>query len=161
VKARTIGCAVVLALSGVLTSSAAAEQPVRTSFSVVDEGVDNGCGFPILFTAKIEITILDRRDELLVLRKVDLTATANGRTAWGNGAQNGPVDLVRGTVTLTGTLHLTAPGGGVILLTAGRVVYDLTTVPFEILFEAGPHEYRQAGLPGDTNYERLCSYFAA
>lgn len=160
-KARIIGCAVVLALSGVLAASAAAEQPVKTSISVVDEGVDNGCGFPILFTAKVEITILDRGGEWVVLRKVDLTASANGRTAWGNGTQNGPVDFGRGTVTLTGTLHLTAPGEGVILLTAGRVVYDLTTRPFAILFEAGPHEYRQARLPGDTNYERLCAYFAA
>lgn len=159
-KARIAVCLAVVALAGISVASAGAQQPVKTSFSLVDAAIDNGCGFAIMFRAEVEVTILDFGDRFFVTRKVDLTASANGKSAWGNGTQNGPVDLGAGVVTLTGTLHLTAQGEGVILLTAGRVVYDLTTSPFTITFEAGPHDYRQAGLPGDTDYARLCAYFA-
>lgn len=156
----TIVAAAVAALA--IASPAGATPPAKFEFSATDVSVDTSCGFPITFTAELRFTVIDfAGPRVLVLHLVQLTAAANGKTATGHGAQIVPFDLAAGTVTLTGTLHLTAPGAGAILLTAGRVVYDLTTSPFAIVFQAGPHEYRQSGLPGATGSEALCAYFQA
>jgi hypothetical protein len=96
--------------------------------------------------------------ELAVWQGVRVTATGNGKTA--RSIEAGPEIThfdVGGDPTQVHVIGLvaafTAPGWGVILLDAGRMVFDGGTG--EIVFEAGPHQEYY----GD--YERSCEYFTS
>ncbi|CAN5678457.1 hypothetical protein BH23GEM7_BH23GEM7_30550 [soil metagenome] len=96
--------------------------------------------------------------EIAVWQGVDVTATGNDRSVSSNSA--GPIILqydVQGDPTQLQVIGLngvyTAPGLGVILLDAGRAVFDPVTG--EVVFEAGPHQ----DYHGD--YDRLCQYLTS
>jgi hypothetical protein len=96
--------------------------------------------------------------ELAVWQGVRVTATGNGKTA--RSLEAGPnithfdVDGDPTQVHMLGLVGAyTAPGWGVILLDAGRLVFDAVTG--EVVFEAGPHQ----DYHGD--YERFCQYFTS
>jgi hypothetical protein len=59
-----------------------------------------------------------------------------------------PGDLSTGTVTFTGSVRLSMPQGGTVLIDAGRVVIDESDGT--ILFEAGQHHFDAYFAYGDT-----------
>jgi hypothetical protein len=94
--------------------------------------------------------------EIGIWQGLDITVSGNDRTARSN--QAGPVFIeydMQGSPTQVRIIGLNvaivAPGWGVILLDAGRIVIDPVTG--EIVFEAGPHQEWH----GD--YDKLCRYF--
>jgi hypothetical protein len=96
--------------------------------------------------------------ELAVWQGLDITLTGNDRSV--STISAGPEILhfdVQGDPTQLHVIGLvaafTAPGWGVILLDAGRLVLDAVTG--EIVFEAGPHQ----NYPGD--FDKLCRYFTS
>jgi hypothetical protein len=60
-----------------------------------------------------------------------------------------PGDLSTGTETFTGSVRLSEPQGGTVLIDAGRVVIDASDG--SILFEAGPHPFNAYFAYGDTS----------
>jgi hypothetical protein len=126
-------------------------------------------GYPGGFTIRRQVSgrvraILLRHPVTGALRAIeayqglDVLVTANGKSASSNIA--GPIfyrfDLdgnVSQEIEVGLTIALVAPGWGVILHEAGRLVYDLATD--EIVFEAGPHEVLH------NERERFCAYFTS
>jgi hypothetical protein len=129
------------------------------NFTFVDTAL---CGFPVTFTENGTFKITTFYDDEGNPVRTILTnyndrytssATANGKTL----VTNYPLvvitpseDGTRIELGLRNAYHV--PGGGVVLLDAGRVVLDLETG--ETVFEAGQHQF----LEGDA--EAFCGYFA-
>ena len=112
-------------------------------------GLDECAAFGFTTTAHFEIrrTVMDfyDRDGSLVRTVIHVhfvgTATneSTGASLPVNGQRHIVLDYVDGTFTETGVLrHVTAPGQGIVLHEAGRIVLGLTDDA--VLFEAGPHQ---------------------
>jgi hypothetical protein len=91
--------------------------------------------------------------EVHLYQGVNVTATGNDRVVSATSA--GPRIFHDPTQIERIGLHaaFTAPGWGVILLDAGRIIFDLVTR--EVIWEAGPHQ----DYYGD--FDKLCRYFTS
>jgi hypothetical protein len=140
---------------------ASAGPPETDSFEFVDEFTDvEACGFPIDFRFVGDGSERRFFDQAGNLRRVTIkfsdngTATnpANGKSASGHDSWTVIVDFEDGvpdTVTLPGlTFHFNVPGAGIVLIDAGRVVFDSTG---DVVVLNGPHQF----LEGD--FSRLCT----
>jgi hypothetical protein len=112
------------------------------------------CGFEISQTGEIQLTELAFPDGSVITHvRVDIELTAQGRSAYEIARFTVKIDPTSGTVTLTGTpLNIHAPGVGLLLQDAGRVVRDLESS--DILTAVGHLMFFE----GDTG--ALCGYFA-
>ncbi len=82
------------------------------------------------------------------------TNSVSGKTLRSSGRSVETIDLRAGTRTVVGKEFLmTAPGSGIVIQDAGRVVFDR---PFHVAFEAGRHEV----LHGDID-QLACTALAA
>jgi hypothetical protein len=126
-------------------------------------------GYPAGFTIRRQVSgqvraMLLRHPVTGALRAIEayqglnVLVTANNKSASSNIA--GPIfyrfdldGIVSQEIEVGLTIALVAPGWGVILHEAGRLVYDLVTD--EIVFEAGPHEVLH------NERERFCAYFTS
>jgi hypothetical protein len=141
----------------VLTAPAAADTPTKTTVSSGPEIVviPDLCSFPVTLTdVRTVRTITFANGDVQRHVRLDNTLSANGKTVTNDSIQvfvDAGLPSVR---TIIGTFtRISVPGGGVLVLEAGRIVFDVATGA--ILFEAGPHEFT---FHGDT--AALCDYFA-
>jgi hypothetical protein len=145
---------VLMAAMAVWIQPAAANTQERTVIHVDDTAVDRGtCDFRITFHYIGPFTVTDFYDNSGFLYKsffvvgpggpFRVTATAKGTTLT---QQNSSFETTItynpdgsiNTITDTGPYNkFTVPGGGVVLLDAGRSVFDSD---FDVVFEAGPHQ---------------------
>jgi len=146
------------AIAGVAVSTAAAAPPGRevffASFSFQDTWTCPGT--TIVQSNEERDTILEfSPTRLHVQRHGVATLAANGKTLTSNFSAMIFEDWSESEVKVVGTVYnIQVPGGGNLLLDAGKVVIDLSTDPptFRI---AGPHQQ----FLGDV--ADLCEYFAA
>ena len=136
--------------------------PETNSFQFVDEFTDEeACDFPVevrFVGGGTERLFFDRAgnlDKVIVKLSDDGTATnpVNVKTVKGHDAWTIIIEFENGepvTETNAGLLfHFNAPGHGIVLIDAGRVVFDLQT--FEVVVVNGPHQ----ALEGD--FAALCA----
>jgi hypothetical protein len=150
------------AVVGALAGTALAAKPTTEVFVVDNDTSVNTslCGFPITFTQNGSFKIITYYDSagnpvksILTNYKVRFTetATANGKTL----LSNFPTVFITsadGTTVEQGLRSAyTVPGAGLILLNAGRVVFDPSG---DVVFVAGQHQVRE----GDVG--AFCAYFA-
>lgn len=140
-----------------IATPAVADSGVRTLFEDELSGqhfLSGPCGMPIMQEGVLRghvITYANGVEHVHV--QVDLTLTANGRTARERPSFNVTVDPAAATVTTRGTvINVHAEGSGQLLKDVGRTVRDLGTG--DIVELAG----RWDVLDGD--FDRVCSYFA-
>jgi hypothetical protein len=94
--------------------------------------------------------------QVRVQRRGVATLSANGKTLSSNFSAQIFFDPTTTVEKVVGTVYnIQVPGRGRILLDAGSVVYDYSTVPLTILHLAGPHQQ----FSGDV--AELCGYLAA
>jgi hypothetical protein len=163
---RRSGVIALLSAVALWAQPAAANTPGRTAFQVDETAVDREtCGFPLRFHFFGSITITDYFDNSGFLSKTILkgrpgpftvTVTAKG-TSLSQQNSSFSTQIVYNpdgspmTITDNGPFNkFTVPGGGVVLLDTGHIVFD---GDFNILFEAGP---RQA-THGD--FDAFCAAF--
>jgi hypothetical protein len=150
------------------------QNPEVTVFEIeVDIELPGFCegypGYPDGFTIRRQVSgrvraILLRHPVTGALRAIeayqglDVLVTANNKSASSNIA--GPIfyrldldGIVSQEIEVGLTVALVAPGWGVILHEAGRLVYDPATD--EIVFEAGPHQALH------NEREQFCAYFTS
>jgi hypothetical protein len=85
------------------------------------------------------------------------TNSVTGETVPMRGQSVTTYDLVAGTRTVNGkTFLMTVPGSGAAILDVGRVVFD---APFQVSFEAGPHEVLHGGVGAHLD-ELACNALA-
>lgn len=141
---------------------AVAVPPETSSFEFVDEFTDEeACDFPVdvrFVGGGTERLFFDKDGNLkkvIVNLSDNGTATnpANGKTVKGHDAWTIIVEFENGepvTDTTVGLVfHFNAPGHGIVLIDAGRVVFDLQTS--EVVVVNGPHQ----ALEGD--FAALCA----
>jgi hypothetical protein len=135
---------------------AAAVPPTRESFEFIDEFVDEeSCGFPLEVTfvgggtettfynddGTVKKVIVSLSDEATVTNPETGTSLSD-HEAWTE-----VIDFEDGEPTTRSVFglvfHLNAPGAGIVLIDAGRVVFDEATG--ELIVVNGPHQ----GLEGD------------
>jgi hypothetical protein len=147
-----------------LAAPALAVPPTTVVFTVDNDSSVNTslCGFPITFTQNgtfKETTYYDSAGNPVksILTNFNSrfteTASANGKTLVANFPAVNITSFPSGefvTAGLRSAYH--APGAGLILLNAGRVVRDASG---DVVFEAGQHQV----LDGDVG--AFCAYFAA
>ncbi len=144
-------------------SAPALAVPPTTEVFVVDNDTSVNtslCGFPITFTQNGTFKVITYYDSagnpiksILTNYKVRFTetATANGKTLLAN-FPTVYITSSDGTTVESGLRSAyTAPGAGLVLLNAGRVVFDPSGA---VVFEAGQHQV----LDGDV--AAFCAYFA-
>jgi hypothetical protein len=150
---------VVAALAG----TALAAKPTTEVFVVDNDTFVNTslCGFAITFTQNGTFKIITYYDSAGNPVKSILTnynsrftetATANGKTLLANFPTVFITSFPSGTTVEAGLRSAyTVPGAGLVLLNAGRVVFDPSGA---VVFEAGQHQV----LDGDLG--AFCAYFA-
>jgi hypothetical protein len=146
------------AIAGVAVATAAAAPPNRdvffSSFSFEDTWTCPGT--TIVQSNEERDTVIEFSPTRLHIQRHGVaTLTANGKTLTSNFSAMIFEDWSVSQVTVVGTVYnIQVPGGGSLLLDAGKVVIDLSTDPptFRI---AGPHQQ----FLGDV--ADLCEYFAA
>jgi len=160
------GVIALLAAIALWAQPAAANTTVRSAFRVEETVVDREtCGFPLRFHYVGSVTVTDYFDNSGFLSKTILkgrpgpftvTVTANGTTliqqnsSFSTQITYNP-DGSPKTITDRGPYNkFTVPGGGVVLLDTGHIVFDSD---FNIVFESGP---RQA-THGD--FDAFCAAF--
>lgn len=152
---------VVLAMMAVAVP-ATAVPPTTESFEFVDEFVDEeSCSFPIEVTFVGGGTERTFYNEDGTVKKVivnlsdDGTATnpETGTSVSGRDAWTVVIDFENGEPTTESffglVFHFNAPGAGIVLIDAGRVVFDASTG--EVIVVSGPHQQ----LEGD--FSALCA----
>jgi hypothetical protein len=155
--------ALTLVLPLIFAGSALAAPPTVEVFTIDnDETVDSDlCGFEITFIDDGSFKVRTYTDsdgnvtkEILTnfRDRFTATATANGKTL----VTNYPAAFITTSDTeiqlgLRNAYHV--PGAGLVLLDAGRVVFDVATG--DVLSRAGQHQF----LDGDA--EAFCAYFAS
>jgi hypothetical protein len=159
------GVITLLAAIALSAQPAAANTTVRTVFQVDDTAVDREtCGFGLHFYFVGSVTVTDYVDSGFLYKTIakgrpgpfTVTVTAKETTlTQQNSSYSTQIiynpDGSRKTITDNGPFNkFTVPGGGVVLLDAGHIVFDSD---FNILFESGP---RQA-THGDFN--AFCAAF--
>lgn len=154
--AWVISTAVFLATTGSLLDHpvVAATRPEATEVAEL-HFLSDVCGVPIAADGTIHTssTALDG-DRILQHIRVDLLLTANGRIAYERPSFSVVVDRVAGTVTLEGTLvNISAPGEGILLKDAGRIVRDLGSG--SIVDVAG------MWMVLEGRFDRVCTYLAS
>jgi len=154
---RTLLAAAVVAIVGIAAAAAWASPPTKdvsfSSFTFEDTWTCPG------------ITITQHNEERDTLTEFSATKlrlqrhgvailSANGKTLTSNFSAQIFEDSTE--VKVVGTVYnIQVPGGGSILLDAGKVVIDVSTDPPTILHIAGPHQQ----FSGDV--DELCAYLAA
>jgi hypothetical protein len=146
------------AIAGIAVTTAAAAPPDRdvffSSFSFEDTWTCPGT--TIVQSNEERDTIVEFSPTRLHIQRHGVaTLTANGKTLTSNFSAMIFEDWSVSQVKVVGTVYnIQVPGGGSLLLDAGKVVIDLSTDPptFRI---AGPHQQ----FLGDV--ADLCEYFAA
>ena len=147
------GLIVLLAATALWARPAAANTTVRTVFHVDETAIDRGtCGFPLRFHFSGWITITDYVDDSGFVYKTiakgrpgpfTVTVTAKGTSlTQQNSSFSTHIIYDRDgspkTITDNGPYNrFTVPGGGVVLLDTGHIVFD---DEFNILFESGPRQ---------------------
>ena len=138
-----------LALYGLgAASTVQAAPPDKATFTFTDSGVVTGCGsFVILAQYEVRITeqvFFDRNGVPVRLQfhGIAFGTMTNSSTGYtvkdAPSVRNGFVDFITGTRTFVGVdFHVTVPGHGVVLLQAGRIVFDPPNP--QPVFIAGPH----------------------
>jgi hypothetical protein len=118
------------------TGRTAHARPLDINYSAVIPAATNGCGFDITIqqTGTGEATYYYDQSGTLVrelIRTLHTTATysANGKSYTVTPSPaSGMFDFAAGTITARGLEgHLIIPGQGLLGVTAGKVVFDLTT----------------------------------
>ena len=149
---------VVVAVATVLVSSALAASPSKntfvSSFSFADTTT---CpGITIAQSNEERDTIIEFSPTRLHLQRRGVaTLEANGKTLTSNFSAMIFEDWDVSQVKVVGTVYnVQVPGGGSLLLDAGKVVIDLSTDP-PTFTVSGPHQQ----FTGDV--AALCTYFAA
>lgn len=150
-----------------LSTPAHAAGPTRVqydlSFTDFPIGPDwcPGYGFGVLVDAYFEITELtfpDRQRARWMLRYAAYKNDSDPTrilTFTGMGPENDWIDLTSGQVVVTGgTIHLTVPGYGLLLLSAGRLVFDGEG---NVTWDAGKHDFHNGNPEG---FDALCQYLA-
>jgi hypothetical protein len=153
----------VFAVVAALAAPALGAQPTTVVTVIVDFTYSDSalCGFPIVFVENGSFKVKTYYDSAGNKVKSILTnqgpygesATANGKTLTANYPSPFITSFTNGTLTLLGlrsAYHV--PGAGLVLLDAGRVVFDSTTG--DVLSESGQHQR----LNGDVG--AFCAYFA-
>jgi hypothetical protein len=141
-----------------LAGTALADAPTKTTISSGPDTfvVGDLCSFPITITDTRTVTTMtfDNGDVQRHVR-VDATLSANAKSVSENDSVNVFIDTNSPSVrTIIGAFtRISVPGAGILVLEAGRIVFDLATGV--ILFEAGPHEFT---FHGDT--AAVCAYLA-
>jgi hypothetical protein len=157
---------VLLGLIGTLAlafaATAGATPPTTETFH--DEGsmIDTElCGFAINASFEVDdriTTFYDSAgDPIRVVERLTFlgTLTNGDKSVVDNDNWVVVHDLVGGTDIFLGTVfNINVPGEGVVVLDAGRVIFDAETG--EILFEGGPHQ----ALHGEGDFEAICDYLA-
>jgi len=143
-----------LALAGV----ALADAPTKATVSSGPETfvVPDLCSFPITITDTRTVTTISfENGDVQRHVRIDSTLSANGKTVSENDSINVYIDASAPSVrTIVGAFtRISVPGAGILVLEAGRIVFDLATGA--ILFEAGSHELT---FHGDT--AALCAYLS-
>jgi hypothetical protein len=130
------------------TAVAVASGPVREVETDVERFVDDElCGFPLQFELyTTDVTTTFANGDIRRHAMADGTITANGVTLLARDRYTVFIDADRPSVrTITGAFttikHRT--GGRMVVLEAGRIVYDRERG--EILSEAGPHDFNFHG----------------
>src|SRR6266540_555577 len=145
-----------------LAATAGATPPTTETFH--DEGsmIDTElCGFAINASFEVDdriTTFYDSAgDPIRVVERVTFlgTLTNGDKSVVDNDNWVVVHDLVGGTDIFLGTVfNINVPGEGIVVLDAGRVIFDAETG--EILFEGGPHQ----ALHGEGDFEAICDYLA-
>jgi len=151
------------AVVGALAGTALAAKPTTVVTVIVDFTYTDStlCGFPIVFVENGSFKVTTYYDSAGNKVKSILTnqgpygesATAYGKTLTANYPAPFITSFTNGTLSLLGlrsAYHV--PGAGLVLLDAGRVVFDSTTG--DVLSESGQHQR----LDGDVG--AFCAYFA-
>jgi hypothetical protein len=157
---------VTLAAMGLWAQPAAANMQVRTVIHVDETATDSQtCGFDITYHFFGNFTATDFYDNSGFLYKTistvgpgpfTVTATANGITLTQQNSSFSETitynaDGSPNTITDKGPFNkFTVPGGGVVLLDTGRIVFDSE---FNILFLAGPHQ------AANGEFDAFCAAF--
>lgn len=145
----------------VAASAAGARTPDRMfqTFDGLEVTDDTTCPFP--FEERVDghiirTTFYDNdgnvtRAHVNVFGLIEITNPATGKTL--KGIQSNLYDIPDPSTRVTSGLRFMAhvPGGGVVILDAGRVV----TVDGDIVFEAGPHQF----VNGDV--QEFCGYLGS
>ena len=153
----------VIILPLAFAASALAAKPTRVVTVVVDSTNTNTtlCGFPIVFVENGSFKVTTFYDSagnkvksiLANAGPYSETATANGKTLTANYPAPYITSFTNGTEALLGLRSAyVVPGSGLVLLDAGRVVFDSATG--DVLSQSGQHQV----LDGDT--AAFCAYFA-
>jgi hypothetical protein len=142
----------------VLAGTALGDAPTKTMVSSGPDTfvVGDLCSFPIAITdTRTVTTITFANGDIQRHVRVDATLSANEETVSENDSINVFIDADAPSVrTIVGAFtRISVPGAGILVLEAGRIVFDLATGA--ILFEAGPHEFT---FHGDT--AALCAYLS-
>jgi len=161
-------CAVigVAAIALALAASARAVEPATFVFTVDNfNWTDDLCGFPITHvengTGKVTV-FFDQDDPAKAIStdmgRFTITASANGKTLVSNEPTVLILDFQANTLAQLGLIAaFHAPGEGVILLAAGRLVVVPTgaaPTPADVLAIDGPHQ------PIEGDVAAYCNYFA-
>lgn len=150
-RSLVVLCLFVVSLTLAVTA-AAGTKPVTESFEFSESFVDReACGFKVTvsFVGDGTVTFFSDGTAKVHINET-FSVSAKGKTFSDTDAFNVFVsDTSEALVGLV--MHLTVPGGGIVLLDAGKVVFDETGVAFV----AGPHQV----LEGD--FAKLCAALAA
>jgi hypothetical protein len=163
-------CAVIgaAAIALALAASARAVEPATIVFTVDNfTWTDDLCGFPIAHvengTGKVTV-FFDQQGNATKVVNTDMgrfaiTASANGKTLVSNEPTVLILDFEANTLAQLGLIAaFHVPGGGVILLAAGRLVVVPTgspPTPADVIAIDGPHQ------PIEGDVAAYCSYFAS
>jgi hypothetical protein len=152
---------VLLALMAVAVP-AAAVSPTTETFEYVDEFVDEeSCDFPVEVSFVGGGTERTFYNEDGTVKKVivslsdegTFTNPETGASVSGDNAWTVVIDFEDGEPTTESyfglVFHFNVPGGGIVLIDAGRVVFDVATG--EVIVVSGPHQ----ALEGD--FSALCA----
>lgn len=148
---RPFVLALALAATALTLAPGAAADPPTFDRSIVDRTVVDywSCPFPVTLWIHGDVREMLVDGERLVSRRhLEVAFSANGRTL--TTSQSFMSTERETTQTFVGLIHnVNVPGEGVVMLTAGRVVFDL--VGGTVLLDSGP----------GSGVSALCTFLAA
>lgn len=156
-----LGLLVAVSMAVSAPASATPPEIVRIQDIHIEQTDSTSCEFPFLevFDGRVTITTyFDSAGDATSVRfhlpfRGTLTNEATGESVSAQQVLNDVLDLENGTETFAGLrFRVVFPGIGVVLLDAGRVVFDETGA---VVFEAGPHQVV------NEDFAEFCAAFAS